>query len=71
MTAGAGNAATGHASPSPAIMHELQDKARRWIAMNTKRYSTAKRFGGLVSHAKEDMPPEHLRYVLLACSLAS
>lgn len=41
----------------------LDDKAKKWAALNKKRY-TAKHKFGYVEVQKEDMPPEHLRKII-------
>ncbi|KAK9710766.1 pre-mRNA-splicing factor 8, partial [Basidiobolus ranarum] len=42
---------------------KLQEKARKWQQINTKRYGDKRRFG-FVEHQKEDMPPEHIRKII-------
>ncbi|CAF0798840.1 unnamed protein product [Adineta ricciae] len=41
----------------------LQDKARRWQQLQTKRYADKRRFG-FSDIQKEDMPAEHLRKII-------
>merc|ERR1719193_1771876 len=41
----------------------LDEKARKWQALNTKRYGDKRKFG-YVAEAKEEMPPEHLRKIM-------
>eukprot|EP00397_Hematodinium_sp_SG-2012_P000264 GEMP01000264.1.p1 GENE.GEMP01000264.1~~GEMP01000264.1.p1 ORF type:complete len:2430 (+),score=545.91 GEMP01000264.1:161-7450(+) len=41
----------------------LDEKARKWQALNTKRYADKRKFG-YVAEAKEEMPPEHLRKIM-------
>jgi len=41
----------------------MDDKARKWAAMNKKRYAAKHKFG-YVDMQKEDMPPEHLRKIV-------
>ena len=41
---------------------QLDEKARKWQALNTKRYGEKRRFQG--TEQKEDMPPEHLRKLI-------
>lgn len=54
---------------------QLDERARKWMQLNTKRYSDKRKFG-FVETQKEDMPPEHvrkiIRYVvlLLGCSFS-
>ena len=38
---------------------KLQDKARKWQQLQSKRYSEKRKFG-FVDVQKEDMPPEHV-----------
>eukprot|EP00793_Prasinoderma_coloniale_P002374 PRCOL_00001855-RA len=42
---------------------ELADKARKWAALQRKRYATRRVFGSK-PETKEDMPPEHLRKII-------
>jgi len=41
----------------------LDEKARKWSALNKKRYTSKHKFG-YVAMQKEDMPPEHLRKII-------
>uniref|UniRef100_A0A2P2MF85 MPN domain-containing protein n=1 Tax=Rhizophora mucronata TaxID=61149 RepID=A0A2P2MF85_RHIMU len=41
----------------------LEEKARKWQQLNTKRYSDKRKFG-FVEAQKEDMPPEHVRKII-------
>ena len=41
---------------------KIQDKVRKWHQMNAKRYGE-KRKHGFVEAQKENMPPEHIRYL--------
>ncbi|GAB5037947.1 pre-mrna-processing-splicing factor 8-like, partial [Nannochloropsis oceanica] len=41
----------------------LEDKAKKWQALQNKRYGTKKKFG-FVDLYKEDMPPEHVRKII-------
>jgi len=41
----------------------LDEKARKWQSLNTKRYGDKRKFG-FVAAAKEDMPPEHVRKII-------
>ncbi|KAL6783719.1 PRP8 [Auxenochlorella protothecoides x Auxenochlorella symbiontica] len=41
----------------------LEDKARKWQQLNSKRYSDKRKFG-YVQAQKEDMPPEHVRKII-------
>ncbi|EGG17135.1 pre-mRNA processing factor 8 [Cavenderia fasciculata] len=42
---------------------KLQEKAKKWLQINSKRYSEKRKFG-YVDPPKEDMPPEHLRKII-------
>ena len=41
----------------------LSRTARKWQALNAKRYGTSRKFG-YVEPAKEEMPPEHVRKII-------
>ncbi|KAI4355757.1 hypothetical protein L6164_004500 [Bauhinia variegata] len=54
--------------PPPAETEEeaearLEEKARKWQQLNSKRYSDKRKFG-FVETQKEDMPPEHVRKII-------
>ncbi|KAG4947855.1 hypothetical protein JHK84_041300 [Glycine max] len=56
--------------PPPAPMEteadaeaRLEEKARKWQQLNSKRYSDKRKFG-FVETQKEDMPPEHVRKII-------
>ncbi|CAN6573229.1 pre-mRNA-processing-splicing factor 8A [Malus sylvestris] len=50
--------------PSPADAEaKLEEKARKWQQLNSKRYSDKRKFG-FVESQKEDMPPEHVRKII-------
>ncbi|KAF4399746.1 hypothetical protein CsatB_012958 [Cannabis sativa] len=50
--------------PSPAEAEaKLEEKARKWQQLNSKRYSDKRKFG-FVETQKEDMPPEHVRKII-------
>ena len=42
---------------------KMQDKARKWQQLQTKRYADKRKFG-FVDSQKEDMPPEHVRKII-------
>lgn len=43
----------------------LEDRARRWLKLNSSRYADKRRVGGGDAHARQpDMPPEHLRKIV-------
>lgn len=42
---------------------KLQEKARKWQQLQSKRYAEKRKFG-FVDAQKEDMPPEHLRKII-------
>ena len=52
-------------SAMPPVMTEdkLQEKARKWQQLQSKRYAEKRKFG-FVDAQKEDMPPEHLRKII-------
>ncbi|CAI0474411.1 unnamed protein product [Linum tenue] len=51
-------------TPTPAEAEaKLEEKARKWQQLNTKRYSDKRKFG-FVETQKEDMPPEHVRKII-------
>lgn len=41
---------------------KLEEKARKWMHLNSKRYGEKRKFG-FVETQKEDMPPEHVRKI--------
>jgi pre-mRNA-processing factor 8 len=41
----------------------LQEKAKKWVQLNQKRYGEKRKFG-YVETQKENMPPEHLRKII-------
>ncbi|KAF6140736.1 hypothetical protein GIB67_035163 [Kingdonia uniflora] len=50
--------------PSPAEAEvRLEEKARKWMQLNSKRYGNKRKFG-FVETQKEDMPPEHVRMII-------
>ncbi|KAD4585392.1 hypothetical protein R6Q59_035988 [Mikania micrantha] len=50
--------------PSPAEAEaRLEEKARKWMQLNAKRYGDKRKFG-FVETQKEDMPPEHVRKII-------
>merc|ERR1719440_2724830 len=52
-----------HGSAEPKTKEELLDeKARKWQTLNTKRYGERRRFQG--TDQKDEMPPEHLRKLI-------
>ena len=51
-------------APVPPITEDkLQEKARKWQQLQSKRYAEKRKFG-FVDAQKEDMPPEHLRKII-------
>ena len=42
---------------------ELQDKAKKWQQLQSKRYAEKRKFG-FIDNQKEDMPPEHVRKII-------
>ena len=51
--------------PKDQVMTEmqLQEKARKWQQLQSKRYAEKRKFG-FVDTQKEDMPPEHVRKII-------
>lgn len=71
-TSGAGGAGPGGPTPplppppSYTVLPteaQLEEKARKWMQLNSKRYSDKRKFG-FVETQKEDMPPEHVRKII-------
>merc|ERR1712096_539432 len=60
-----GGMAAAAAAVNPPVMTEerLQEKARKWQQLQSKRYAEKRKFG-FVDAQKEDMPPEHLRKII-------
>ena len=51
-------------TPPPVMTEDkLQEKARKWQQLQSKRYAEKRKFG-FVDAQKEDMPPEHLRKII-------
>ncbi|CBY39724.1 unnamed protein product, partial [Oikopleura dioica] len=48
---------------TPEDEEKLNEKARRWHQMQSKRYAEKRKFG-FVDAQKEDMPPEHVRKII-------
>lgn len=42
---------------------ELEEKAKKWVQMNAKKYADKRKFG-FVDTIKEEMPPEHVRKII-------
>ncbi|CDY68930.1 BnaCnng61100D [Brassica napus] len=52
------------AEPTPEEAEaKLEEKARKWMQLNSKRYGDKRKFG-FVETQKEDMPPEHVRKII-------
>ncbi|RMX51401.1 hypothetical protein pdam_00020809 [Pocillopora damicornis] len=49
--------------PAEITEDKLQEKARKWQQLQSKRYSEKRKFG-FVEAQKEDMPPEHVRKII-------
>lgn len=67
-TTGAGPSSSGGPPPPPSYTvlpteAQLEEKARKWMQLNSKRYSDKRKFG-FVETQKEDMPPEHVRKII-------
>lgn len=50
-------------SLDPEEERRVQEKAKKWQQLNSKRYGEKRRFG-YVESSKDDMPPEHLRKLI-------
>jgi len=59
----AGQPASMHRPSQEEIEAKFEEKARKWNALNSKRYGEKRKFG-YVETKKEDMPPEHLRKII-------
>ncbi|XP_016548688.2 pre-mRNA-processing-splicing factor 8A isoform X3 [Capsicum annuum] len=62
--------ASGSGPPLPPLSYtvlpteaQLEEKARKWMQLNSNRYSDKRKFG-FVETQKEDMPPEHVRKII-------
>uniref|UniRef100_A0AC35TUB0 MPN domain-containing protein n=1 Tax=Rhabditophanes sp. KR3021 TaxID=114890 RepID=A0AC35TUB0_9BILA len=42
----------------------LQEKAKKWRQLQSKRYSEKRKFGAVNDSSKEEMPPEHVRKII-------
>lgn len=67
-TSGGGASGAGPPLPPPSYTvlpteAQLEEKARKWMQLNSKRYSDKRKFG-FVETQKEDMPPEHVRKII-------
>ncbi|TKR57590.1 hypothetical protein L596_030271 [Steinernema carpocapsae] len=52
-----------NAAPNALPEHVLNDKAKKWKQLQSKRYADKRKFG-FVDTQKEDMPPEHVRKII-------
>ena len=50
------------------VSEEVMEKARKWRALNAKRYGARRKFG-YQEPPKEEMPPEHVRKIIKDLSL--
>ena len=58
-------------TPAPVMTEDkLQEKARKWQQLQSKRYAEKRKFG-FVDAQKEDMPPEHLRKIIRLVMMTS
>jgi len=48
---------------TPPSDSELEEKARKWQQLQTRRYSEKRKFG-FVDSQKEDLPPQHIRKII-------
>eukprot|EP00124_Ichthyophonus_hoferi_P001223 Ihof_evm3s59 gene=Ihof_evmTU3s59 len=54
----------GFAAPAGGLTEaQLEEKAKKWQQLQSKRYSERRKFG-FVEAQKEDMPPEHVRKII-------
>ncbi|CAH1233925.1 PRPF8 [Branchiostoma lanceolatum] len=53
----------GHGVPDFMSEEKLQEKARKWQQLQSKRYAEKRKFG-FVDAQKEEMPPEHVRKII-------
>ncbi|VDP63045.1 unnamed protein product [Heligmosomoides polygyrus] len=49
--------------PPPSAAQLLEEKARKWKQLQSKRYAEKRKFG-VVDTQKEEMPPEHVRKII-------
>ncbi|CAG8556682.1 15709_t:CDS:10 [Gigaspora rosea] len=49
--------------PVENVTEKLEEKARKWQQMQSKRYGEKRKFG-FIEHEKVDMPPEHIRKII-------
>ncbi|WKY00888.1 hypothetical protein Q1695_015138 [Nippostrongylus brasiliensis] len=49
--------------PPPTAAQLLEEKARKWKQLQSKRYAEKRKFG-VVDAQKEEMPPEHVRKII-------
>ncbi|KHJ85427.1 PRO8NT domain protein [Oesophagostomum dentatum] len=50
-------------TPAPTPAQLLEEKARKWKQLQSKRYAEKRKFG-VVDAQKEEMPPEHVRKII-------
>ncbi|GES84299.1 pre-mRNA-processing-splicing factor 8 [Rhizophagus clarus] len=49
--------------PTEPSVEKIEEKARKWQQMQSKRYGEKRKFG-FIEHEKADMPPEHIRKII-------
>ncbi|RIA83490.1 PRP8 pre-mRNA processing factor 8 [Glomus cerebriforme] len=49
--------------PTEPSVEKVEEKARKWQQMQSKRYGEKRKFG-FIEHEKADMPPEHIRKII-------
>jgi len=49
--------------PIEPSVEKLEEKARKWQQIQSKRYGEKRKFG-FIEHEKADMPPEHIRKII-------
>jgi pre-mRNA-processing factor 8 len=49
--------------PTETSAEKIEEKARKWQQLQSKRYGEKRKFG-FIEHEKADMPPEHIRKII-------
>ncbi|CAG8442785.1 1828_t:CDS:2 [Diversispora eburnea] len=53
----------GNTQPAEPSTEKIEEKARRWQQLQSKRYGEKRKFG-FIEHEKANMPPEHIRKII-------
>ncbi|RHZ47197.1 hypothetical protein Glove_587g9 [Diversispora epigaea] len=53
----------GNTQPPEPSTEKIEEKARRWQQLQSKRYGEKRKFG-FIEHEKANMPPEHIRKII-------